>query len=140
MEKARQFSNTNWNLYRCFIVLYETGKYTESEKVLLMERKNIRTNIQTLENQLNHKLFNSHTRGVTPTSTAKTLYPFIKKAVESIIDGEDNIKTLKEDSVALIKIAMPPTVSNIDSKSYFIEFCEKHKNVRLQFQNKSSKV
>jgi len=134
----KMYSNTNWNLYRSFIVLYETGKYTAAEKILLMERKNIRANIQTLENQLNDKLFNSHTQGVTPTTAATTLYKFVKSAIDTLVEGEASIKTIDENTRATIKLAMPSPMASVDTNKYFQDFCNRYKFVCFEFYKKDS--
>lgn len=134
----RIYSNTNWNLYRSFVVLYESGSYTAAERILIMDRKSIRANIASLENTLDDKLFNSHSRGVTPTTTASTLYPFIKNAIETIVEGEQSIKHINEDTRATIKLSMPSPMTSVGTKKSFLDFCNTYKNVTFEFYKKDS--
>jgi len=137
IKKTRMFSNTNWNLYRSFLILYETKKYTEAEKILKLDRKCIRSNILTLQDQVGEVLFVSHSKGMTPTDAAHTIYPLIQKCIDGIVEAEQAIKKFDRDSSAVIKMVTSSTVVNYILVDYFKEFLEKYPNVSFEFYSRA---
>ncbi|MCL2755614.1 MAG: LysR family transcriptional regulator [Firmicutes bacterium] len=126
-------SNTNWNLYRAFIAVFETKNLQRAAEILNVTRSAIGQNIKELERQLGTKLFVGHSKGVEPTSDAITLYESIKDAHKSITDGESNIQEFTKDSHGLIRLSIPPTLVRADLRDYIMEFCKTYPNVRFEF-------
>lgn len=133
----RLFSNTNWNLYRCFVTLYDAGNYTKAEQMLGVSRKNIRENIKTLSDQIGTVLFVSHRKGATPTSSATSLYPIIKNALNLIKDGEESLREFTSDSSAIIKMVIPSTILSFVFNPYFENFMKLYPNVKFEFYNRA---
>lgn len=131
------FSNTNWNLYRSFIILYETGKYTAAERILHLDRKCIRQNIVTLQNQIDETLFISHTKGVTPTNAAHTLYPMIKKSIDGIVEAERVIKNFDKTTEAVVRLGIPGTIVGIILVDFFKNFRIEYPNIKLEFYERT---
>ena len=127
-----KYSNTNWNLYRSFIIVYETKNFHRASEILGVTRAAVAQNIKELSKQLDTKLFNGHSKGVEPTSEAITLYPSIKSAASMIFNGEGNIQTFDETSRGIIKIATSSWASCLIAE-YLIEFCKKYPNISLEF-------
>lgn len=60
-------SNVNLNLYRIFCKVAESKSYSEAAEKLALTVSNVSTQISNLESQLDLKLFNRETKGVTLT-------------------------------------------------------------------------
>ena len=128
----RSFSNTNWNLYRSFIVVYEVGSYTKAEHVLHLARNNVKANIETLSKQLGVKLFIPHTKGMTPTQEAVELYNNIEPLISAIGFAEKNVGNL-EDSRTVIRMIFPLTLAGSILGEFFINYKKQYKNVDFEF-------
>jgi len=128
---------TNWNLYKSFIVAYETKNLHKAADILDMTRSAVGQNIKELGNQLGVILFNSHRKGIEPTGEAHTLYPEIKNAVQSILQAEQNIKTFDAKTTSSIKIAVQSLVVELYIGYYMKEFCTKYPNVDIDFWGSS---
>lgn len=126
-------SNINWNLYRAFIAVYELKNFQRAAELLNVTRSAIGQNIKELENQLDVKLFVGHNKGVEPTSDAIAIYPSIKTASEAIDNGEMSLQAFTDKSEAVIRLAVPSTVANVDLRDYFIEFNRKYPKVKFKF-------
>lgn len=120
-------SNVNLNLYKIFCKVAQSKSYSEaSDKLGGLSVANISTRITKLEEQLNLKLFNRESKGVTLTEDGKELYEIIKKSiscfdfVEKIAQDKNNI------SSATIKIGCPSHLT-----SYFL--MEKLEQVKKDF-------
>ena len=97
-------SNTNLNLYRSFLKVYETKNLNRAASVLGVSREAVRQNVKELGNQLNRPLFTSHRKGVEPTAEADKLYPVIKNAFDAIANAEKDFERI--DNTGTIKIAL----------------------------------
>ena len=124
--------NTNWNLYKTFIAVYEIKNMHRASSVLGTTRSAISLNIKELSNQLGAKLFVSHSKGVEPTSEAIAIYPMIKSAVELIIGAENNISKFNTKKKTTIKMAVLSTSAKILVQDYLKEFYTKHPEIKLE--------
>ena len=130
--------DTNLNLYKSFMVVFETRNLSRAANILYISRSAIGQNIKALNKQLKTTLFTSGRKGVEPTSDAFTLYPVIKNALESIINAENCLEKFDHDSTAVIKMAMPALFANLYISDYLKAFCAKYPKVRLEFFNRES--
>ena len=125
------FNNTNWNLYKCFVVAFETGNLHRAAEIMFISRTAIGQNIKELERQLGVTLFTPNHRGVTPTAEAVNLYAVIKNATASIIGAENDLHAFTSESAGVIKIAIPDPVADVFIADYLKEFCAKYPKVRF---------
>ena len=127
------FNNTNWHLYKTFIIVYETLNMSRTADILNMSRSAVSQSIKELSNQLGVTLFTAHSKGVIPTTDANNLYPVIKNAISSIVDIENSLQSFTHETTAVIKIGL--TVPSIEYciMDYVKEFCTKYPNVQLEF-------
>ena len=128
-----QYSNTNWNLYRSFIAVYETKNFHRAAEVLGVTRSGVAQNLKELSKQLGVKLFNGHSKGVEPTGEAIALYPSIKSASDAIFDGEGNLQLFNENSRGVIKMVLSSNILNYVLLEYFKQFSAKYPNIRFEF-------
>ena len=127
-----QFNNTNWNLYKSFVVTYEKRNLTAAAGDLCMSRSAVGQNIKELERQLGVVLFTPTRKGVDPTAEADNLFPDIKKSVAAIINAENGLQTFTSESTGTIKIAIPDQTFDYLIANYLREFYGKYPNVRLE--------
>ena len=81
-----QFSNINYNLYKSFLVVYETKNISRAADILYISQPAVSHNIKELEKQLNIQLFYKKSNGMSTTSEADVLYKYISSA--SILFGK----------------------------------------------------
>jgi DNA-binding transcriptional LysR family regulator len=131
-------SNTNWNLYRNFIVAYETRNFHHAADILGITRSGVGHNIRELEKQMDTRLFTPTKKGVEPTSDAVMIYPSIKLAVDSIIGAEESVLAFDNSSCAIIRIAVASSYISSYLGKYIFEFCQKFPRVSFQFYDRNS--
>jgi len=127
------FNNTNWNLYKSFLAVYETQSFHRAAEILGISHSAVWQNIKTLGEQLGFALFVSHRKGTLPTGDANNLYPTIKKAIDLIVSAEDNSQEFGADSSAVIKIGITGPIIEYSTLDYLKEFHIKYPKVRLEF-------
>jgi len=124
-------SNTNWNLYKTFVTVYETKNMSRAAEILGRTRTAVGQNIKELGHQLGTSLFAAHTKGVEPTAAASNLYKNIKGIIDGIHEAEKNLDAFKATNKETIKIAIANTFAEIFLKKYLKEFWEKYPNIKL---------
>jgi len=128
-----EFTNTNLNLYKTFVLVYETKNLTRASELLKITRTGIGQNIKELSKQLGVTLFIPQQRGVEPTSEADTLYPTIKKAIESIIETEGILCSLKDKKLDVVRMVVVSSLADFYIKQYIKEFYSKYPKIQLEF-------
>ena len=99
-------NNVNYNLYRCFVRVFEERNISRAAHVLQITQPTVTYNIKELERQLGVRLFYTHPRGVEPTRDAKDLYKFVCDGIASITQGENAIRDFTEESAGHIRIGV----------------------------------
>ena len=79
-----QFSNINYNLYKSFLVVYETQNISKAADFLYISQPAVSHNIKELEKQLGIQLFFKKSNGMSATNEAEILYKYISSAFNSI--------------------------------------------------------
>ena len=99
-------NNVNYNLYRCFIRVFEERNISRAANLLQITQPTVTYNIKELERQLGVRLFFTHPRGVEPTRDAKDLYKFVNDGIAHITQGENAIRDFNEESTGHIRIGV----------------------------------
>lgn len=126
-------SNINLNLYRIFCKVAQSKSYTEAAEKLRTSVPNVSTQISNLEEQLNLKLFNRESKGVTLTTDGKELYEIVNKSISSFDFAEKMAEDKNNIASGCIKIGCPSHFTN-----YFL--MEKIEKAKKDFPNLSVKI
>lgn len=116
------------NLIKYFILLYFIGSITKAANSLYISQPAITKTIKKLETELGITLFNRGPKGVVLTQNGKIFYNYIKNGVESFINGEHKLTSLKNLETGTIRIGASTTVT----RYFLLPFIEKFHN---QFPN-----
>lgn len=97
------------------------GSITKAADFLYISQPAITKSIKKLEAELGITLFNRSPKGVTLTENGKVFYNFIKDGIESFMNGEHKLTSLKNLETGIIKIGASTTVT----KYFLLPFIEK---------------
>jgi len=125
--------NTNLNLYRSFIVAYETKNLTRAAEIMRVTREAVRHNIAELGRQLGVNLFTSHNKGIEPTKEAFDLYPDVKEGLEKIVQAENRIAALDYQASGHIKMFVHALFAKQYLNSFVRDFRAKYPEITLEF-------
>jgi len=100
-------SNVNLNLYRIFCKVVQAKSFAKAAELLDLSAANVSTQIANLEEQLNLKLFNRETRGVSLTEDGKELYDVVSNLISKFDFAEKLAKDKNNIETANIKIGCP---------------------------------
>ena len=83
------------NLIKSFILWPFTGSISKAASFLYISQPAITKSIKKLESELGITLFNRSPKGVKLTENGKIFFEYIKNGVESFMNGEHKLTSLK---------------------------------------------
>ena len=131
-----QFSNINYNLYKSFLVVYETQNISRAAELLYISQPAVSHNIKELEKQLGIQLFYKKASGMNATSEAEILYKYISSAFNSIWKGEQTISDMAGLKTGVVKIGAPANISVIYLSEIISQFRSEHPNIKIEIVSK----
>lgn len=131
-----QFSNINYNLYKSFLVVYETKNISRAADILYISQPAVSHNIKELEKQLNIQLFYKKSNGMNTTSEADILYKYISSAFNSIWKGELTISDMAGLKTGVVKIGIPSYLTVLFLSDVITDFRIKYPNVKIEIVSK----
>lgn len=115
----------NYESYKIFYTVAIHGSISRAADALYISQPAITKCIQKLESELEITLFNRSPKGVSLTENGKVFFNFIKNGVESFMNGEHKLTSLKNLDSGVIKIGASATVT----KYFLLPFIEKFHNL-----------
>ena len=88
-----------------------------------------------MESELGLTLFNRSPKGVTLTENGKIFYNFIKAGIESFMNGEHKLTSLKNLETGIIKIGASTTVTKYFLLPYIEKFHNMFPNIDISITN-----
>ncbi len=130
--------NTDYNLYKIFLTLYEQKSISKTANMLYVSQPAISYNLKELENQLGYTLFYRNSKGIEPTMEAKELYSYISTAFSIMKDGEEHLKNLRSLSTGTIRIGTPSHIGVFYLSSYISKFKKDFPGINFEIVSKST--
>lgn len=111
------------------------GSISKAANSLYISQPAITKSIKKLESELGLKLFNRSPKGVSLTENGKIFYNFIKTGVESFMNGEHKLTSLKNLESGIIKIGASTTVTKYFLLPYIEKFHNMFPNIDISITN-----
>lgn len=127
--------NINYESYKIFYTVALYGSITKAANYLYISQPAVTKSIQNLELELGITLFNRSPKGVTLTENGKIFYNFIKNGVESFMNGEHKLTSLKNLETGTIKIGASSTVTKYFLVQYIAKFHNQFPNIDISITN-----
>ena len=124
--------NINFELYRVFYAVANTGNITKAVEQLMISQPAISKSIKHLEEQLGGQLFIRTKRGVILTDEGREFYYYIKQAMEYIYNAENKFTDLINLNTGTIKIGISTTLTKQFLIPYLEEFHKKYPKIDIQ--------
>jgi len=122
--------NVNWNLYKTFCAVFESGNKHSASDTLGITRSAIIQNVRELERQIGVQLFVSGARGVEPTESAVNLYKMVKTATETLANAPNAMRG--DVGGGNIRLAVSNSSAEIMLKSFLKTWVTAHPEVNLE--------
>lgn len=91
-----------------FITVYKYGHMSAAAEELSLTQPAVTVLIRELEQKLNTQLFDRATRSLKPTHAATMVLPYIKRALNELIDMQDMIKDFNHLNTGHLRLAVTP--------------------------------
>lgn len=124
--------NIDFELYRIFYTVANTGNITKASNELLISQPAISKSIKKLEDSLGGQLFVRTKRGVTLTDEGREFYKYIKQAMEYIYSAENKFTDLINLESGSIKIGVSVTLTKEFLLPYLKEFHKRYPKIDIQ--------
>ena len=111
------------------------GSISKAAEALYISQPAITKSIKKLENDLEITLFNRSPKGATLTENGKVFFEFIKNGVESFMNGEHKLTSLKNLETGTIKIGASTTVTKYFLLPFVEKFHKKYPNIDISITN-----
>lgn len=111
------------------------GSITKAANSLYISQPAITKTIKKLETELGITLFNRGPKGVILTENGKIFYEFIKNGVESFINGEHKLTSLKNLETGTIRIGASTTVTRYFLLPFIEKFHSQFPNIDISITN-----
>ncbi|MBQ8299737.1 MAG: LysR family transcriptional regulator [Clostridia bacterium] len=125
----------NYESYKIFYFVALYGSISKAANYLYISQPAITKSIQKLENELGITLFNRSPKGVSLTENGKIFYDFIKNGVESFMNGEHKLTSLKNLETGVIKIGASATVTRYFLLPFIEKFHALYPNIDISITN-----
>lgn len=127
--------NVDYESYKIFYYVAINRSISKAAQTLLVSQPAITWHIKNLEEQLGFTLFIRTKKGVTLTEQGEVLFNYVKKGVESFINGENALTNMRNLDFGLIRIGASTTVSRHVLMPYLEVFHEKYPNIDIKIVN-----
>ena len=130
--------NTDYNLYKIFLYLFEEKSISKTANKLYVSQPAISYSLKELESQLGYTLFYRNSKGIEPTMEAKELYGYISTAFNILHDAEEHIKNLNSLNIGSIRIGTPSHIGIFYLSSYISDFRKLFPGIKFEIICKST--
>lgn len=127
--------NINYEAYKIFYSVANLKSISAASKELLISQPAVSWQIKNLENQVGCTLFTRTKKGVTLTKEGEILYEYVKKGIESFINGENILTNFKNLDVGTIRIGASTTVCRHCLIPYLEKFHKLYPNIDIKIVN-----
>ena len=126
---------TKLDLYRVFCQVAKSRSFSKASKELYMTQPAVSQAVMQLERELDIRLFNRTTKGVSLTNEGSLLFEYINSAINLINAGEEKILEFKDLTVGEMKIGVGDTISKYFLLPYLEIFHNKYPNLKFKIIN-----
>ena len=96
----------NYEWYRTFKAIYESGTLTSAAQVLFASQPGVSLHLNSLEAYVGFKLFERKARRMIPTERGKVLYAFLQEPLSRLEEAEKVFKRSTNDATPTVSIGM----------------------------------
>ncbi|WP_144460713.1 LysR family transcriptional regulator [Siminovitchia fortis] len=123
------------DLYYLFYTVGKNKSFSKAAKVLYMSQPAISQSIAQLEKELDTRLFNRLSKGVTLTDEGNLLFEYVSSALQFIQAGEEKLLEFKNLMIGEFKIGVSDTISRYFLLPYLETFHNRYPNLKFKIVN-----
>jgi len=121
-----------------FLEVARRQNLSRAADALFISQPTVTARLQSLEANLDEKLFVRTRRGMRLTEAGEAFLPYAERAVQAIADGRERLDELRRGSAGKLVLGAPPTVSAYALPLILVRFTDEHPSVRLVLKSGTS--
>ena len=126
---------TKLDLYKVFCQVAKSKSFSKASKELYMTQPAVSQAIMQLEKELDIRLLNRTSKGVSLTNEGSLLFEYANSAISLINVGEEKILEFKNLTMGELKIGAGDTISKYFLLPYLETFHNKYPNIKFKIIN-----
>lgn len=123
------------DLYYLFYTVGKNKSFSKAAKELYMSQPAISQSMAQLEKELDTRLFNRLSKGVTLTDEGNLLFEYVSSALQFIQAGEEKLLEFKNLIIGELKIGVSDTISRFFLLPYLETFHNRYPNLKFKIVN-----
>ncbi|MFC4660790.1 LysR family transcriptional regulator [Oceanobacillus aidingensis] len=123
------------DLYYLFYTVGKNKSFSKAAKELYMSQPAISQSMAQLEKELDTRLFNRLSKGVTLTDEGNLLFEYVSSALQFIQAGEEKLLEFKKLIIGELKIGVSDTISRFFLLPYLETFHNRYPNLKFKIVN-----
>ncbi|GHH98065.1 LysR family transcriptional regulator [Neobacillus kokaensis] len=123
------------DLYYVFYTIGKHKSFSKAAKELFMSQPAVSQSIAQLEKELDTRLFNRLSKGVTLTDEGSLLFEYVSSALQFIQAGEEKLLEFKNLIIGEFKIGVSDTISRYFLLPYLETFHNRYPNLKFKIVN-----
>ncbi|WP_040977783.1 LysR family transcriptional regulator [Oceanobacillus jeddahense] len=123
------------DLYYLFYTVGKNKSFSKAAKELYMSQPAISQSMAQLEKELDTRLFNRLSKGVTLTDEGNLLFEYVSSALQFIQAGEEKLLEFKNLIIGEFKIGVSDTISRFFLLPYLETFHNRYPNLKFKIVN-----
>lgn len=121
--------------YRVFYQVATLGSITMAAEQLCISQPAVSQAVKQLETALNSRLFVRTSKGVHLTQEGELLYGYVERGLETILDGERNLKRMQDLDTGEVRIGASDMTLQFYLLPYLEDFHETYPGVKVIVSN-----
>lgn len=130
--------NENLSYYHIFYEVASTQNLSRAARNLYISQPAVSKAIQKLEENLKTSLFLRSSKGVTLTPEGKVLYEHVKTAFLSLVNGEEELRSMRSFDAGHIRIGVSTTLCKYVLLPYLQAFIQNYPQIKVSIFCQSS--
>ena len=129
-----------FELYKVFYHVAKNLSFTEAASKLFISQSAVSQSIRALEEEMNCKLFNRHTKQVKLTQEGEILFKHVEQAFNFIKAGERSIQEVHSLKQGEVRIGASDTICKYYLLPYLKKFNQLYPRIKIHVTNRTSPV
>ncbi len=121
-----------------FLEVAKRQNLSRAADALFVSQPTVTVRLQTLEAELQERLFVRTRRGMRLTEAGEAFLPYAERAVQALADGRERLGELRRGSAGKLVLGAPATVSAYALPLILARFTAEHPSVRLVLKSGTS--
>ncbi|MFZ5732457.1 MAG: LysR family transcriptional regulator [Pseudomonadota bacterium] len=122
----------DWDLYRTFAAVMETGSYLGASRRLGTSHPTVARDIAALERELGTRLFVRADEGLVPTSQGQKLSEYVHVMAGAALKASAAVGARGTDTRGNVKLSIGPTIASYWLMPHVAPFLELHPHIELE--------